>query len=496
MTPIVQFEAVSRAFGSLLAVDQVTLDVRPGEVLALLGENGAGKSTLMKALCGVHPPTDGQILIDGKPSEVRGPSDAARCGVGMVFQNFSLLPALSVLDNLLLAWPKTPFWIGRKGDAVRRTTQTLQKIAPAIKPAARVADLSVAEQQLVELAKVLNLDARVVVLDEPTAVLTPSEAKSLYGFIRGLAQDGIAVVLITHKMDDVEACADRIAVMRRGKLVDVFAKGALGPDEIVQRMMGATIAAAAAPPTPPTRRRERLHLRDVNAASPGMALRAVSLTVATGEIVGVAGVAGNGQTLLSEVIAGVHPLTDGDVVLDGASICRHPDDAPPGTPLGYIPEQPRQAGVIESLSVGLNLSLRHFGSRREAQPDAAQLLDRFDVRPRDLTKMAGTLSGGNLQKLVLARELGSQRDAVLACYPTMGLDLVATANVYEELFAQARGGAAVLWISEDLDDLLAHAHRIAVLREGRLVAVLENDGTLSREQIGALMTGRHQEVAA
>lgn len=491
--PLVQFENVSRAFGAQLAVDAVTLDVRPGEVLALLGENGAGKSTLMKLLCGLYPPTDGRILIGGKPSPVRGPSDAARHGLGMVFQNFSLLPALSVLDNLLLAWPQTPFWIGQRRAGVRRTIETLHRIAPSLDPATRVADLSVAEQQLVELAKVLNIDARVIVLDEPTAVLTPSEARSLYGFIRGLADDGIAVVLITHKMDDVEACADRIAVMRRGRLVDVFTRGALGPAEIVQRMMGTSVAATRAAPALAGSRRERLHLREVSASATGMELQQVSLSIAAGEIVGVAGVAGNGQTLLAEVVAGVHPLTGGDVVLDGVSICRHIDEAAAGTPLAYIPEQPREAGVVESLGVGVNLALRHFGSRCEDAPDSGRLIERFDIRPPDPTKAAGTLSGGNLQKLVLARELGTQRDGVLACYPTMGLDLIATANVYAEMFAQARGGAAVLWISEDLDVLLTSAHRIAVLRDGCFVAVLPNDGTLSREQIGALMTGGRQQ---
>ena len=341
----------------------------------------------------------------------------------------------------------------------------------------------------------LNLNARLVVLDEPTAVLTPSEARSLYGFIRGLADSGIAVVLITHKMDDVDACADRVAVMRRGKLVDVFDKGTLGPDEIVRRMMGSGVVADSAAPKQPVPRRERLHLREVRASSAGVELKGISLSLAAGEIVGVAGVAGNGQTLLAEAIAGVHPLTDGDVVLDGVSISRRIDMPATGTPLAYIPELPRLAGVVETLDVGVNLSLRHFGSRQEEAPDVGRLIERFDIRPPDPEKPAGTFSGGNLQKLVLARELSTQRAAVLACYPTMGLDLSAAANIYAELFAQARGGAAIILISEDLDDLLAGSHRIAVLREGQLVALLVNDGTLSREQIGALMTSRQGEAA-
>jgi simple sugar transport system ATP-binding protein len=497
--PVVRFEAVTRRFGELVAVDGVTLDVAAGEVLALLGENGAGKSTLMKLLYGVYPASAGRILLDGRESPIRSPADAPRHGVGMVFQTFSLLPALTVRDNLLLAWPMTPWFVGRSKWWPRRPLQTLDRLAPHIDPAQRVGELSVAEQQLVELAKVLNIDARVVILDEPTSVLTPEDATRLYGFVRSLAADGIAVILITHKMADVDACADRIAIMRRGALVDVSLKGERTTGEIVRLMMGKAkdMSAAAARPAPvPRRRVERLHLRELRASVPGSALHGISLSVAAGEIVGIAGVAGNGQTLLAEAVAGLASLADGDVVLDGVSIARRGEERPEGTPLGYIPEQPRANGVVEDLSVADNLDLRRFGRVPSDGVDAPALLERFDIRPREPGRMAGTLSGGNLQKLVIARELSVLRAGVLACYPTMGLDLGATAAVYASLFEQARAGAAVLWISEELDDLLAHAHRIAVLHEGRFVAVIDNDGTLTREAIGALMTGGEKAEAA
>jgi len=487
--PIVRFDTVTQRFGELVAVDCVSLDIARGEVLALLGENGAGKSTLMKLLYGVHQPSTGRILLDGRGSPIRGPADAPRHGIGMVFQTFSLLPALTVRENLLLGWPKTPWWLSRARDVLA----TLRRLAPQIDPKRRVADLSVAEQQLVELAKVLNIDARVVILDEPTSVLTPAEASQLYGFVRSLAADGIAVVLITHKMADVEACADRIAIMRRGALVDVSRKGERSAEEFVRLMIGGARQSgrsASAPSPATTRRAERLHLSDLSASTTGSMLDGVSLSIAAGEIVGIAGVAGNGQTLLAEAVAGLVPLTSGDVVLHGVSIARGPEEQPGGTPLGYIPEQVRANGIIETLSVAENLALRRFGRQPEAARDIAALLERFDIRPREPRRPAGTLSGGNLQKLVIARELGVPRAGILACYPTMGLDLGATAAVYASLFEQARNGAAILWISEELDDLLAYAHRIAVLRDGRFVAVLANDGALSRETIGALMTGR------
>jgi simple sugar transport system ATP-binding protein len=493
--PLVRFENVSRRFGDLVAVDGATLDIFPGEVLAVLGENGAGKSTLMKLLYGVHPPTAGQILIDGAPSTIAGPADAMRGGVGMVFQNFSQLPALSVRDNLLLAWPKTPLWKSSRNPATAPALEILSRLAPQIDPASRVGDLSVGEQQIVELCKVLNISARVVILDEPTSVLTPAEARRLHAFIRRLADDGMAVVLITHKLADVEACADRVAVMRRGVIVDVSKKGEKPMSEIVSLMMGKLIDRQLSPPAAPAQREARLLLKSISAEAPGARVQDVSLAVGRGEIVGIAGVAGNGQAVFAEAVAGVRPLLAGEILLDGASIARRSPHQSVCTPVGYIAEQPRQNAVVETMSLAENLRLRELASGKRLINGNAGDLVRFMVNPPEPGRRAGTLSGGNLQKLVIARELGTARPAVLACYPTMGLDLAAIELVYAEMFAQAEAGAAVLWISEDLDDLLAAAHRIAVMREGRIVADLDNDGTLSRDRIGALMTGMEEAAA-
>lgn len=488
------FENVTRRFGELIAVNDANLEIFPSEVTAILGENGAGKSTLMKLLYGVHPPSSGRILINGEPSAITGPADAMINGVGMVFQNFSLLPALTVRDNLLLAWPKTPFWVSEHNKGTKEVLANLKRLAPHINPHSKVSNLSVGEQQLVELCKVLNISARIVILDEPTSVLTPAESRRLHGFIRQLADEGVSVVLITHKLADVEVCADRIAVMRNGQIVNVSTRGQKSMSEIVTLMMGSDVKREISPPAIPKKRVEKLFLNKICATAPGMSLKDISLSITAGEVVGLAGVAGNGQALLAEVIAGIHPATSGEVALDGISLIRRNQMETLATPLGYIPELPRENAVVENMTLAKNLNLRALASgKTDVNNEAQGLLTRFHVNPPEMDRCASTLSGGNLQKLVSARELGRPRAAILACYPTMGLDISAIQMIYREIFAQAEAGAAVLWISEDIDDLIAASHRIAIIRDGKLVAVKDNDGELNRDTLGALMTGLKPE---
>ncbi|MZR30712.1 ABC transporter ATP-binding protein [Sneathiella litorea] len=488
------FENVTRRFGDLIAVNDANLEIFPGEVTAILGENGAGKSTLMKLLYGVHLPSSGRILINGEPSAITGPADAMINGVGMVFQNFSLLSALTVRDNLLLAWPKTPYWVSENNKGTKEVLANLTRLAPHINPHSKVSNLSVGEQQLVELCKVLNISARIVILDEPTSVLTPAESRRLHGFIRQLADEGVSVVLITHKLADVEACADRIAVMRKGQIVDVSPRGQKSMSEIVTLMMGSDVKREISPPALPKKRVEKLFLNKICATAPGMSLKDISLSIAAGEVVGLAGVAGNGQALLAEVLAGIHPATSGDVALDGISLIRRNQMETLATPLGYIPELPRKNAVVENMTLAKNLNLRALASgKADVNNEVQDLLTRFHVNPPEIDRYASTLSGGNLQKLVSARELGRPRAAILACYPTMGLDISAIQMIYREIFAQAEAGAAVLWISEDLDDLIAGSHRIAIIRDGQLVAVKDNDGKLNRDTLGAMMTGLKPE---
>ena len=493
-TPLVSIRGLVKRFGAVAANDRVDLDIFTGEVLALLGENGAGKSTLMRVLYGLYPPDRGEMILDGVPVAFASPKEAMAAGIGMVFQQFSLIPALSILENLLVAWPRAPWWQARSRPVLKQALAWLERLSPGLDPRRAVSGLSVGERQIVELAKALNLEPRLLILDEPTSVLTPAEAERLLGFVRDLAADGKAVVLITHKIADVIRCADRIAIMRRGRLVDEGPVVDRSAEAIVTAMVGQAPSpevAAAAPVTG----KPRLRIIGLSTASATSScpVSGLSLDVAAGEIVGIAGVLGNGQVALAEAIAGLEPVAAGDILLDDASLMTREGQGSP-TALAYIPERPIDNAVVGDLDLADNLNLRFlprqrlFPSRKEQTNRAARLLRDYDVRPPDPRLPAAALSGGNLQKLVIARELSGEPKLVVACYPAMGLDVRAADAVRQAMFLHARQGAAVLWFSEDLDELLAFAHRIAVLHRGRLMGVMPRTEA-DRERIGALMIG-------
>ncbi|MBI2749620.1 MAG: ATP-binding cassette domain-containing protein [Burkholderiales bacterium] len=484
---------MSKAFGEVRAVDGVDLEIRGGEVTALLGENGAGKSTLMKLLYGVYRPDAGTIEIDGRTVALTSPAAAISQGIGMVFQQFTLLPALSVLENLLLSWPRTR-WILRRdqGGVLAR----LKALAPGLDPARRVADLAVGECQLVELVRVLNMDARCVILDEPTSVLTPMETERFYELVRPLARDGRAVVLITHKMADVAACADRVVVMRRGKVVDSSARAERTLDQLVHQMVGESQEADGVPSSAPAGTVAKLVVRKLSAGN----AQEVDFELVAGEVFGIAGVAGNGQRALAEALAGVLKPRAGSANLLETSILWGGGRESIDPRVAYIPEQPRENAVAAALPITINLALRRLRGM-PAFPDwayesgaARALLKRFDVRPPDPTMSAEALSGGNLQKLVVARELSRSPEVVIACYPTMGLDVAATHAVHRHLVGFAEQGACVIWFSEDLDELVLFAHRIAVMRGGRIVGVLPRDQA-SRHELGRMMAGSMERAA-
>jgi general nucleoside transport system ATP-binding protein len=497
---LVTMAGVSKRFGAVVANDQIDLEVFSGEVLALLGENGAGKSTLMKMLYGLYPPDEGQIGMDGRNVSFASPRDAMAAGISMVFQQFSLLPNLSVLENLLVAWPKAPWWQGRGQPIMGDLLIWLRKLAPNIDPGRRVSDLAVGERQVVELAKMLNLNPRVVILDEPTSVLTPDEVLRLHGFVRNLAAEGKAVIFITHKISDVQACADRVAVMRHGKLVEQGVSSSMSSDEIVRAMVGQAVPGRAGPiaPESPVPRLQIFKL-STSPADSNCPIEDLTLTVGRGEVVGIAGVVGNGQTALAEALAGLTAATAGEITLDGVSLAAIDNGLPPENgALAYIPERPIDNAVVADLDVSTNLDLRRlqsqpfFSASADRADRATILINDYDVRPRNPHLAAGSLSGGNLQKLVIARELSGTPDLIVACYPTMGLDLIAADAVRRRMFEHAAGGSAVLWMSEDLDDLLQYAHRVAILFNGRLMGIVPRE-TASRDHIGRLMAGMGDE---
>jgi ABC-type uncharacterized transport system ATPase subunit len=500
MAVLATLSSIRKQFGPVIANDDVSLEINAGEVLALLGENGAGKSTLMKVLYGFYRPDAGSIAIDGSFATFHSPRDAMQSGIGMVFQQFSLVPALTVLENLLAALPDAPWLQLRSGARVEAATRWLKRLAPDLDPRRPVLTLGVGERQLVELAKVLNLDARIVVLDEPTSVLTPSETERLYGFIRTLASEGKAVVLITHKLADVAACADRIAVMRGGKVVDRAEARDRSPHQLVEAMVGSGLVGSLEPPRPPESMLPVLKVRHLRAEVQGRTITNISFELKAGEILGIAGVSGNGQSALAEALAGLMPISGGDIVLSGVSIASRRPEGGIASDVAYIPERPIDNAVVASLDLSTNLLLRgardlpFFPKRAKIERQALELITSYDVRPPIPTTLASALSGGNLQKLVIARELSGKPRFVIACYPTMGLDVLAAQSVYRELFRHAAEGACVVWISEELDDLMSYAHRIAVVHNGEIVGIVRR-AEASRQVLGRWMAGHVSEAA-
>ena len=501
--PALELRGITKRFGDLLANDAVDLTVERGEVHALLGENGAGKTTVMRIAYGLTHPDGGEILIDGTARSIRSPRDAIGAGIGMVTQHFSLVQPMSVAENLALGRSR-----GLRLDlheASRRASRAAERFGIRVDPAARVADLSVGQQQRVEILKALARDCRILILDEPTAVLVPDEVDALFDTLRSLVAEGLAVVFISHKLAEVAAICDRVSVLRRGRMVGTVA-GSTDERELARMMVGrstfgvqrpvdaATVSAGAEP---------ILRIRGLVVPGPqGLsALSDLDLEIAPGEIVGVAGVSGNGQTELVEALSGMRRPARGSVSVDGAELAGADPQRMMAARVGRIPED-RYASLIPALSVAYNLVMERLddfrrGGRideRAIADNAAQLIDRFDIRASANDPVA-TLSGGNVQKVLLARVLSRDPRLLVVSQPTRGLDIGATEYVRSQLLARRAAGAAILLISEDLDELLALSDRLVVLYEGRIAGSM-SAAEADRERLGMLMAGRGSGKAA
>ncbi len=506
--PAVALRGITKRFGALLANDAIEMSVRPGEIHALLGENGAGKTTLMRILYGLTQPDAGVIEVNGRALTIRSPRDAIGAGIGMVTQHFSLVRPMSVAENLALGRGS-----GVRVDlavATRSAEEAADRLGMRVRADARVDSLSVGEQQRVEILKALARDCRILILDEPTAVLAPQEVDGLMTALRKLAAQGMAIVFISHKLREVLELTERVTVLRRGRVAGSGETASLDERTLAEMMVGRALGAQArlAPDevSPPgtgdsggagRTARPALSVRALEAkGSNGLtALQGISFDLPAGHILGVAGVSGNGQRELVEVLSGTRTASGGRVEVAGTRL--HGGGVPEilRAGIGRIPED-RHASIVGDLSVAHNLVLERLdlyrrGGRldeRAIRQHAESLIDRFSIRATPETPIR-TLSGGNIQKVLLARVLSAEPRVLIVSQPTRGLDVGATEYVHAELLAARARGAAVLLVSEDLDELLALSDRVMVMYEGRVMAELDA-ASADRGRLGLLMAGR------
>jgi general nucleoside transport system ATP-binding protein len=504
-TPVLELRGMTKRFPGVLANDHVDFDLRRGEVHALLGENGAGKSTLMNVLYGLYHPDEGEVLINGKPVRIHSPREAIDRGIGMVHQHFMLVPVMTVAENIVLAAEPRHGGVFLDYDQAVKRVQDLSKAFNfAINPHARVQDITVGQQQRVEILKALYRGADILILDEPTAVLTPQEADELFGILKTLQREGMSIIFISHKLREVIEIADRITVLRRGKKIDTVPREGATEDTLARLMVG----------------REVLLRVDKTAASPGdvlldvedltvlddrglEAVKGVSFDVHAGEIVGIAGVDGNGQTELIDALTGLRHVTSGRVLVGGRDVTDesardHLDEG-----LGHIPEDRHRRGLVLDFSLAENLALHDYrlapnsrwGWLRPGRliARARALLKEFDVRGGTPQTRASSLSGGNQQKVVVAREVARDPRVLVAAQPTRGLDVGAIEFVHRRLVEERDEGRAVLLISLEIDEVLSLADRILVIYEGEIVAEFGPD--VSEQELGIAMTGGGREEA-
>jgi len=492
--------SITKRFPGVLANDAVDFEARRGEVHALLGENGAGKSTLASILTGLYRPDSGEIAIDGKTVEFHSPRDATEAGVSMVHQHFRLAASLTVADNIVLGYRGTPWLRTNPGTIEAQVAELAKRYRMPVRPDARVWQLSVGEQQRVEILKALYRGARILILDEPTSLLTPQEANDLFETLRTMTAEGRTIVFVSHKLDELMAVSDRVTVLRGGKLTGTVNTRDTDQHALARMMIGREVVFTHAKEGHETTRETALELKDVSARDDlGLqVLHNVSLTVHHGEIVGVAGVAGNGQRQLAEAISGARPRMSGDVLVKKRRLRSGDPEHAVVNGVAHIPEDRMDTGVSPSLSIAENLVLKshrrppistHGVLRHDRiMRNARELITRFAIAAPGPDTPARLLSGGNVQKVVLARELSSSPEVIVAANPTRGLDVGATEAVRGLLLEAAGRGVGILLISEDLDEILLLADRIAVIYEGRIVGVVPGS-TADVQQLGLMMAG-------
>jgi simple sugar transport system ATP-binding protein len=502
---VLELRGITKQFPGVLANDHVDLDLRAGEVHALLGENGAGKSTLMSILYGLYQPDEGEILVKGQPVRMSSPKEAIEQGIGMVHQHFMLIPVMTVAENIVLATEPTKAGIVLDyGAARKRVADLARSFNFAIDPGARIENISVGQQQRVEILKALYRSADILILDEPTAVLTPQEALELFGILKNLVREGLSIIFISHKLNEVLEIADRITVLRRGKRIETLPAAGATEAGLARLMVGREVLLrvekAAAKPAEPLLRVEDLHVLDDRELE---TVRGVSLEVRAGEIVGIAGVDGNGQTELIEALTGLRAVQSGSFAVGGKELTKAGTHRILDSGVGHIPEDRQRRGLVLEFTLAENVALHDFDRPPNSRlgwlrpssmiARAKRLLSEFDVRGGGPGTPARALSGGNQQKVVVAREVANDPRVLIAAQPTRGLDVGAIEFVHRRLVEERDEGRAVLLVSLELEEILSLSDRILVMYEGEIVAEYGPDAT--EEKLGVAMLGGLQEEA-
>ena len=500
---VIEMREITKVFGEFVANDKINLELRKGEIHALLGENGAGKSTLMNMLAGLLEPTSGEIVVNGQVVKLDSPSKAASLGIGMVHQHFMLVEAFTVAENIILGSELTKNGVLDTARATREINELSERYGLAVNPSAKVADISVGAQQRVEILKTLYRGADILIFDEPTAVLTPSEIDELMAIMKNLVKEGKSIILITHKLDEIRAVSDRVTVIRRGKSIETVEIAGATNADLAEMMVGRSVSFK-------TEKQEAqpkeviLSIKDlvVNENRGVPAVKNLSLDVRAGEIVGIAGIDGNGQSELIQAITGLRKIESGSVELKGQSIVGlHPRQITEMS-VGHVPEDRHRDGLVLEMMISENIALQTYYKEPLSKKGilnytniigyAKQLMQEFDVRAASEIVPASALSGGNQQKAIIAREVDRNPDLLIVSQPTRGLDVGAIEYIHKRLIQERDNGKAVLVVSFELDEILNVSDRIAVIHDGKIQGIVTPE-TTNKQELGVLMAGGELE---
>ena len=500
---VIEMREITKVFGEFVANDKINLELRKGEIHALLGENGAGKSTLMNMLAGLLEPTSGEIVVNGQVVKLDSPSKAASLGIGMVHQHFMLVEAFTVAENIILGSELTKNGVLDIARATREINELSERYGLAVNPSAKVADISVGAQQRVEILKTLYRGADILIFDEPTAVLTPSEIDELMAIMKNLVKEGKSIILITHKLDEIRAVSDRVTVIRRGKSIETVEIAGSTNADLAEMMVGRSVSFK-------TEKQEAqpkeviLSIKDlvVNENRGVPAVKNLSLDVRAGEIVGIAGIDGNGQSELIQAITGLRKIESGSVELKGQSIVGlHPRQITEMS-VGHVPEDRHRDGLVLEMMISENIALQTYYKEPLSKKGilnysniinySKRLMQEFDVRAASEIVPASALSGGNQQKAIIAREVDRNPDLLIVSQPTRGLDVGAIEYIHKRLIQERDNGKAVLVVSFELDEILNVSDRIAVIHDGKIQGIVTPE-TTDKQELGVLMAGGELE---